>query len=193
MTRVVCLLGSPRNRGNSDILAHRFCAAAKECGAQTRTHSLRDLRFQGYTEYHHPDKRFDADDDMVPVLADVEAADILVIATPIYFDNICGLMKLALDRFYAFLVPDYMTSPTPSRLGKERTLVFIQTQGEGEGAYADVLAGYGKAFDKLGFSRRHVIRACNAIEVGDVLHDPKVLEKTDRLAKRLAGSVSEMT
>lgn len=185
MKSIVCLLGSPRNAGNSDLLAGRFCAAAEIHGARTQTHSLRDLRFQGYTEGNGHMTEYGPDDDLGPVLADVEGADVLVLATPIYFCNISGLTKLALDRFFSFLVPDYLTAEVPSKLGRDKTLVFVQTQGESEDMYADVMEQYAPAFEKLGFTRRYLLRACNVRDLGDIAVHAKVLAEADLLAKRI--------
>ncbi|WP_317056529.1 flavodoxin family protein [Roseovarius rhodophyticola] len=185
MTDIVCLLGSPRKAGNSDLLAERFCAAAEVHGAQTQTHSLRDLRFQGYTEANGHMNEYGPDDDLGPVLADVEGADVLVLATPIYFCNISGLTKLALDRFFAFLVPDYLTAEIPSKLGRDKTLVFVQTQGESEDHYTDILEQYAPAFDKLGFTHRYLLRACNVRGFGDITRHTEALMEADLLARRI--------
>ena len=185
MTRVVCLLGSPREGGNSDQLAGRFCAAAKMHGAQTRTHSLRDLRFQGYVDLNGAAGQFGSDDDLAPVLSDVEDADVLVLATPIYFCNVTGLMKQALDRFFAFFVSDYLTADVPSRLGTNRTLVLAQTQGEVADKYETLLEDYSPAFDKLGFTNRYLLRAAEVREPSDIFTRTDVLEEADLLARRI--------
>lgn len=189
MTRLVCLLGSPRKDGNSDLLAQRFCNAAKAEGATVRTHSLRDLRFQGCMNLHFckiGGESCGLDDDMLPVLADLSEADVLVIATPVYFCNVSGLMKQAMDRFYSFLKPDYLTAEEPSRLGRGKRLILLQTQGEPEDQCRDLLAGYAPALDRLGFDRRDTLRACEVRAPGDVLRQKDLMQQTDALAREVA-------
>lgn len=189
MTRIVCLLGSPRKGGNSDLLAKRFCNTAKAEGAAVRTHSLRDLRFQGCMNVLFckiGGERCGLDDDMLPVLADLSEADVLVISTPVYFCNMTGLMKQAIDRFFSFLKPDYQTAAEPSRLGRGKRLILLQTQSEAEDHCTDLLAGYAQALDQLGFERRDCLRACGMRSAGDVLRQRALMEETDALAREVA-------
>ncbi|WP_135502535.1 flavodoxin family protein [Roseovarius aestuariivivens] len=189
MTKLVCLLGSPREGGNSDTLARVFCDAAKAEGATVRTHSLRDLRFQGCMNVRFCKVGGDfcgLDDDMVPVLADLGEADVLVMATPVYFCNMTGLMKQAFDRFFSFLKPDYLTSDEPSRLGRGKRLVLIQTQGEDEAHYADLLAGYAPALEKLGFEKRDLLRACGVRDAKDVMNNAALLGQARELGRQVA-------
>lgn len=189
MTRVVCLLGSPRKDGNSDLLARRFCNTAKAEGATVRTHSLRDLRFQGCMNVNFCKIGGDScglDDDMLPVLSDLADADVLVAATPVYFCNVTGLMKQAIDRFYSFLKSDYLSAEIPSRLGRGRRFVLLQTQGEDEDAHGDLLAMYAPSLDMLGFDRRDTLRACGVRATGDVLRQKDLMARTDALAREVA-------
>ena len=184
MTRVVCLLGSPRAGGNSDLLAGRFCEAAAAAGAEVARHYLRDLRFSGYRGDGSAGSN-PREDDLTPVLADVQAADVVVLATPIYFCNMTGLLKQAFDRFFCFLKPDYLTNAVPTVLGRDKALVLVQAQGEGPERYGDLLDQYGPALDKLGFMRRDLVRACEVREPGEVMGDEDALERAGRLAEEL--------
>ena len=107
-------------------------------------------------------------------------------ATPIYFCNMSGLLKQALDRFFSFFVPDYVTAPVPSRLPAGMDFVLIQTQGEGAERYGDLLDQYGPALDKMGFANRHLIRAAGVRERGDVLQHLSALAQADQLARALS-------
>lgn len=184
MRRIVCLLGSPRPGGNSDLLAARFCQAAVAAGAEASTHALRDLRFSGYAGDGSAGPT-GPEDGLTPVLADIAGADVVVLATPIYFCNITGLLKQALDRFFRFLKPDYLTNPEPSVLGRGKALILVQVQGEGPERYGDLLDQYGPALDKLGFARRELIRSCGVRDAGEVTSDKAALRRAERLAEEL--------
>ena len=188
MTKITCLLGSPRAQGNSDLLAKRFCDAAQAAGATIDTFALRDLSFQGCTGLRHCKGGGDScgmADDLAPVLASVARADIVLVASPIYFCNISGLLKQAIDRFFSYFVPDYVIATEPSRLGRHKAFVLVQTQGEGAERYGDLLDQYAPALDKLGFENRHLIRACGVREVGDILQQTDILHQVDVLAQSL--------
>ncbi|MDZ7711206.1 MAG: NAD(P)H-dependent oxidoreductase [Roseovarius sp.] len=177
--RIVCLLGSPRPHGNSDQLAAEFCRVAENAGATVETHALRDMTFQGY------DSKGERTDDLTPVLHSIEKAEIVVMATPIYFCDMTGLLKQAFDRFFEFFVPDYVTAQEPSRLGRSKALVLLQVQGEGPGRYGNLLGHYGPALDKLGFMRREMVRACGVREPDDIRQQTDCLEEAGQLARSM--------
>lgn len=177
---IVVLRGSPRANGNSDKLADRFCEVA--IGAQSMLHdyALRDLEFLPFGEVAD-----DHQDQLSPALNDIYQADIIVLTTPIYFCNMSGLLKGAIDRFFGFLKSDYLTNPAPSKLPSGKQLVLLQTQGEGEERYGALLEQYGPGLDKLGLNERHLVRACGVREPDDVLAHPTALQQVEQLAKRL--------
>ena len=185
-TRAVCLLGSPRPGGNSDLLAERFCDALEAHGAAVKTHTLRDLRFQGYVadaERHKDERLGEHHDDFEEVLSDVRRSQIVVLATPVYFCNMSGLLKQAFDRFYELL--EIQPGGKPKARAPDKTLVLIQTQGEDEARYGDLLQLYAPALDILGFAQRELVRACGVREPGAVLQQSEVLRQADLLARSL--------
>ena len=44
--RIICLLGSPRVKGNSAALAKRFCETAEKLGAKIQTFELNKLNYR---------------------------------------------------------------------------------------------------------------------------------------------------
>lgn len=180
---IVVLRGSPRASGNSDQLADRFCETAIEAHAELHDYALRDLEFSPFGEVAD-----DHQDQLSPALNDIVGADIIVLTTPIYFCNMSGLLKGALDRFFGFLKSDYLTNPEPSKLPRGKHLVLLQTQGEGEERYDALLEQYGPGLDKLGLNERHLVRACGVREPGDIQAHPTALQDVEALAKRLTAS-----
>lgn len=190
--RIVCLLGSPRAGGNSDSLAGAFLDAAEQNGAEVSRHALRDLRFDGPTGMKpSAEGDYGVEDDMAGVLDDVVSADVIVFATPIYFCNMTGLMKQAFDRFFSFFVPDYAISDEPSWLGKGKSFVLIQVQGEGPERYTDLLDQYAPALDTLGLHERSLIRACGVRDPGDVMMAHEALQEAAERGRALANRVVE--
>lgn len=190
MKRVVCLLGSPREGGNSDALAGVFCEEARYQGAQVAQFALRDLRFQGCMNVMACKTGGDEcglHDDLNPVLSLVQTADVVVMATPIYFCNVSGLLKQSLDRFFSFFVPHYVTADEPSRMGAGKVFVLVQTQGEGAERYGGLLEQYGPALDKLGFARRELIRAAGVRDIGDAMAAEDVVQHARELARDITG------
>ena len=182
--KVVVLRGSPRADGNSDKMADAFANIAKQKGVAVTDIALRDLHFLpvGIVPEGHKD-------DLTPVVANIKDAQIVVLSSPIYFCAISGLLKGALDRFFAFLKPDYLTNPQPSNLTAGKRFVLLQAQGEGEDRYGDTLTDFAPALDKLGFADRYLVRACNVREPTDLDKRTDVLDEIAALANRLVDDI----
>jgi multimeric flavodoxin WrbA len=160
---IVCLLGSPRPRGNSATIADRFLKTAAQCGAVTHTFELNRLTYRGCQGCYACKKTLDRcvlEDDLTVVLAAVQEADTLVLATPVYYGDVTGQLKCFIDRTFSYLVPDYTTNPQPSRLSPKK-LVFIITQGQpDEAQFADIFPRYERFLSWLGFTECRLVRAC---------------------------------
>ena len=187
--KVVCLLGSPRSRGNSTSVAKRFCESAEKSGADTNTFHLNKLKFRGCQACMTCKRKLERcvlEDDLAEVLEAVRGADVLVMATPVYYGEVSSQLKAFVDRTFSYLVPDYTTNPNPSRLQPNKKLVFIQTQGQpDENQFADVFPRYEYFFKWYGFDNNHLIRACGVMDKGDVENRPDVIELAERTAEKL--------
>ena len=189
----LCLLGSPRRRCNSDVLAARFMDQATHLGAPTQTFALSELNYNGCQNLFRCKTDLDhcaQNDDLTPVLNAVAQAQVLVLASPVYFTSITGQLKLAIDRFFSFFVPDYPTAQKKTRLTQGRHLVFLQTQGEPEDKYPDLMDSFSASFNNLGFDTHHLVRASGVRNPGDVHSGSAILKDCDAIAAKIYASPS---
>jgi multimeric flavodoxin WrbA len=186
---IVCLLGSPRQKGNSATVAGRFCDKARERGANVTTFVLNRLKYRGCQGCMMCKTKLDRcvlEDDLAEVLDAVRGADVLVMATPIYFGEVSSQLKGFIDRTFSYFVPDYATNPKPSRLPPGKKLVFVQTQGQpDERLYADVYPRYEYFFRWSGFKDNHLIRACGLYGQKDVVGREDVMKLAVETAERI--------
>lgn len=176
--KTVCLLGSARRDGNSDTLANEFLQQARTHGAPVEKFALSDMQYSGCKNLFHCKTGLDhcgQMDDLTPVLAAISQAQVLVLASPVYFTSVTGQLKLAIDRFFSFFVPNYPTAAQKSRLSADRHLVFLQTQGEPTDRYEDLMKSFSASFNGLGFDKQHLIRACGVRNPGDIGSDASCL------------------
>ena len=181
----VCLLGSPRRGGNSDRLAEHFLRHANDLGAPVETFALSELQYSGCKNLFRCKADLDhcgLHDDLTPVLSAISRAEVLVLASPVYFTSVSGQLKLAMDRFFSFFVPDYPNATNKSRLSAGRHVVLLQTQGEPETRYAELLESFSASFTGLGFDKRHLVRACGVRQPGDVDQRASTLAKCHETA-----------
>lgn len=98
--QVLILSSSPRRGGNSDTLADRFLQGAHDAGYQAEKIFLRDQKIGYCTGCYACEKtgRCAQKDDMADILLKLVAADVIVMATPVYFYTMSAQMKTLIDR-----------------------------------------------------------------------------------------------
>ncbi len=101
---LVAIYGSPRKKGNTDLMADAFIEGASS-SAEVRTERIyvRDLDISGCLGCGHCDEagRCVQKDDMEKVYPLLDSADRVVMASPIYFYGLPGQLKLLVDRSQA--------------------------------------------------------------------------------------------
>lgn len=103
--KVLAINGSPRKNGNTAALLKQAMDGAKSQGAETRRIDLYSMNCKGCISCFYC-KRKDKPhgicavrDDLTPILAELKETDILLLGSPIYYDNITSGMVAFLERF----------------------------------------------------------------------------------------------
>jgi multimeric flavodoxin WrbA len=98
---ILVLSSSPRKGGNSDVLCDRFVSGAQEAGHNVEKIFLKDKTINyctGCGTCFNGTKACSQTDDMAEILDKMIAADVIVMATPVYFYTMCAQMKTLIDR-----------------------------------------------------------------------------------------------
>ena len=102
--KVLVLSASPRRNGNSDILCDQFIKGASEVGHNAEKIYLGDKKIN-YCIACDGCRRNDGvcvhKDDMADILEKMIQADVIVMATPVYFYTMDAQMKTLIDRTVA--------------------------------------------------------------------------------------------
>lgn len=103
MSKITVFLSSPRKEGNSDKLASAFIEGAKSSNNEVNIFVIRDSHINGclgceYCYEHHGECA--QKDDMQNVYKLLEETDIIVFATPIYYQGFPSQLKAVVDRLY---------------------------------------------------------------------------------------------
>ena len=101
--KVLGIYGSPRKGGNSDQLLDKALEGARSAGAETKAVYARDLKMCGCLECGGCDKtgKCVVEDDMQSVYPLLEEADIIFLASPIFFYGLTAQAKALIDRSQA--------------------------------------------------------------------------------------------
>jgi multimeric flavodoxin WrbA len=99
--KVLVLSSSPRRKGNSELLCDQFIKGAREAGHQVEKVNLKYKKInycKGCGTCVDKPGTCTQKDDMAEILAGMIEADVIVMATPVYFYTMCGQMKTLIDR-----------------------------------------------------------------------------------------------
>ena len=97
--KVVAVIGSPRRRGNTATLVDAALEELERSGCDCTRIVLADKRIEFCSGHVYCGERAcPHDDDMAGILEQVYCADGLLLATPIYYENVSGQMKTFMDR-----------------------------------------------------------------------------------------------
>ncbi len=109
MSKVLVITTSLRAKSNSDILADRLIAGAKDAGHEVEQIGLKgkEIGFCKGCLACQKTQRCVLKDGASEIAEKVKNADTLVFVTPIYYYEMCGQMKTLLDRMNPLFPSDY--------------------------------------------------------------------------------------
>lgn len=163
--KILILSGSPRKGGNSDCLCDEFARGAQEAG-----HTVEKIRVAeqhiGFCRACYACKESGVcvqKDDMARVLQKMIDADVLVLASPVYFYSIDAQLKAVIDRTVARWLEV-----------RDKEFYYIVTAADEEQASAETtlacLRGYADCVE--GARERGVLCGMGVYEKGAILSHP---------------------
>lgn len=168
--KVLILSSSPRRGGNSDTLCEEFMRGAEENGNQVEKLRLSELKIDACSACYGCKKlgRCVKQDDMEMVLSKMREADVIVLATPVYFYTMCAQMKTMIDR----------TLGGAQRPGLEnKDFYLIATAADGRAAMERTIDGLRGYLECLpGAREMGVIYGAGAWQLGDIEGNPAMKE-----------------
>ncbi len=181
--KVVGLIGSPRVDGNTTKLVNAILEGAAENGAETKVYNLSKLDInpcKGCMTCKVEGKCV-IDDDMQHLYDEVQAADAVVLGSPLYMWEVTAQTKLFIDRLVAFIKPDFST-----RIRLPKKIVLAYTQGNPDPntfkQYFDYMEGL---FSFIQLDVQGSIVAAGTRMPDDILQQPEILERAKEIGKGL--------
>ncbi len=187
--KMVALCGSPRKGGNTELLLEEFLKGAQGSGAIVEKFKLSDYCITPCRECLtcYRDGQCVIADDMQQIYPRLLEADLLVLASPIFFYGVTGWSKAMIDRCQALWARKYILhDPSLGKEGRRRRGFFISvggTKGEKmfEGAILTVKYFY-DAFN-VKYAGELLFRGVDA--KGDILKLPQALPEALAAGKKL--------
>ena len=174
---ILVITGSPRRRGNSDVMCDHFTR-----GAQGRGHIV--SRFDAAADPVHGCKACDAcwskgtacvfNDGFTRLAPMLEQADAMVLASPLYWFGLSAQLKGAFDKVYSYMSPRRKTALEI----KEAALLIC---GEGDPVhFTGAVETYKHICEYLEWKDRGIVVAPHVNKKGDILGN-KALNEAEKL------------
>jgi len=184
--RVLIVKTSPRKRGNSTLLAEQVAAGAKAAGAEVESVTVAGMDI-------HPCDACEAckgtedgvciiGDDMQALYPKVRQADVIVIATPVYWFTMSAQAKLFIDRWYALIDTARGNLLTPKKFA------FVLAYGDSDPFTSGGINAIRSFQDMCRYLEAEIVGFVygTAFKEGEVQNNADLLQDAYRLGQKLA-------
>lgn len=185
MSKKICILnGSPHENGNTKELINNFMKGTETAGHEVICFDLQKMNIHGCLGCCKGGKNRESPcvqkDDMSKIYPVYEKADIVVLASPMYYWGISGQLKCAFDRLFAVaeLNSNYENP-------KKDCILLMAAEGDTENNFAPVKAFYEGLTSHLGWKNLGIVYAGGNMEEGAILNKPDQLKKAEELGKSI--------
>jgi multimeric flavodoxin WrbA len=188
--KVLIISGSPKKNGNTDMLINWFKQGAEAKGADVNIIRASFLKTKGNgcnsCRICQTRKEYGCviQDDVSPVLLQMAEADVVVLATPLYFFSASAQLKTVVDRMFSLYKWDNAADTMETVLAG-KTLVLLASAYEDAGlkeleAPFRITAEYTKM-------KFHSLLVPNAGVSGEIIKLKDIQEKAAALGEKVVG------
>lgn len=178
--KIIVLNGSPRKNGNTSALVKAFREGAESAGHSVTEFWLEGMNINGCRGCcaggKNPESPCVQKDDMAQIYLAYKEADVVVLASPLYYWTISGQLKCAFDRLFAVAECD----PSYTNPRKESALLMA---AEGNG-FEETVYWYDRLMGHIGWKDCGKVLCGGVMAVGDIEGKPELEE-----ARRLGASI----
>ena len=178
--KIVVLNGSPRMKGNTAALIREFTKGAEEAGHQVFRFDLQKMDIHPclgcYQGGKDPDSPCVQKDGMLDIYPHYKQADVVVLASPLYYWTVSGQLKCAFDRLFA------VAECNPNYANPQKECVLLMA-AEGNG-FEETVYWYDRLMVHLGWTDLGKVLCGGVTAVGDIEGNPK-LEEARQLGRSL--------
>lgn len=181
--KIVAILASPHVHGNGAAALDRVLEGAAENGAECIKYELCRLRIQNCSGCRNCVENGGVcvlKDDFTQIYETIKTADIVILSSPIYINQVNGFLKTFLDRCYP--LTDKYHKP---RFGKRKVIMLCTYGAPIPFVFSKYIKSTGKSLKAMGLiSRKNIIiHGCTTID--RVKNDAKLQAKLKAIGMKL--------
>jgi len=175
--RVLGILGSPRRGGNSEILLDKALEGAG--GLDTEKIVLNELKFSPCQECGGCAKSGNCiiDDEMQLVYKKIDEADIVILASPVFFGSLPAQVKAMVDRYQCRWVSRYVLKRERYIKGKKKGLLILVSASERDKFFKNAESIVKNFFAVAGIEFKGNLYCPNIDDKGKILGEPDYLRR----------------
>jgi len=193
--KVLGIFGSPRRGGNTETLLEEALKGAEKEGAHVERLYLGDVTITPCKECHGCDDtgKCIVLDDMGKIYPKLLEADVVILASPIFFYGVTAWAKALIDRSQALWARKYLLKdPSLGREGKKRKGFFISVGAtKGPRVFDGAILTVKYFFDVLNaeYAGELVFRGVEA--KGDIFKHPEALQQALEAGRKLVSDLKK--
>jgi multimeric flavodoxin WrbA len=172
--RIVVINGSLRVNGNTDVIIKSLLNGAENTDVTMRQFLLRDIKIKsciGCYSCYEKDK-CSIKDDMQAIHHELQRSDLIILASPMYWWGVTGLMKTFIDRLYLYY---------PKRNGhlvSGKKLIFIIPMNVNEKQHGR--EAYLSEIEPIQMTTKYIFKRLG-IQILDIIFYPGIRNKEDAI------------
>jgi len=184
--KVLVLLGSPRKKGNSAILADKIAEGAKSAGARVETLFIHGMKISPckscYACQKPNSKGCSIKDDMQTVYKKLREADAWVIASPVYWFTMSAQTKLWMDRCFALL-------PYAKEAFADKRIAIAMSYGDNDPFKSGCVNALRTFQDAYGYVQACIIGMVygSAMDAGEIEKNEALMKEAEELGAQLVS------
>jgi multimeric flavodoxin WrbA len=157
--KIIGFTGSPHKNGDTAWVVEQIIEGAKQGGVETVSFSASSMGIkpcQGCFGCKKGDDGCVIKDDMQEIYAELENADVLIFASPIYMGQMTAQAKAFMDRLFSVTSPRF--SPYYKEQDRKKKLLLVFTQGNPDETKFQAYFDYTKQmFEMLNYDVEDVV------------------------------------
>ena len=185
--RVLGIMGSPRIKGNTDLLLDEALKATQSQGAEVEKIIVDKLNIAPCREYYGclSDGNCVIRDDMVGIYPKLLEADVVIVASPMFFYGLTSQLKALIDRSQALWARKYVLKQNLPCEGRKGAFIAVGAT-KGQKLFDGSIYTVKYFFQAIGVEYAEELLVRGVDKKGEIIKHPSALKDAFDLGSRIA-------
>ncbi len=186
--RILGIMGSPRIKGNTDILLDEALRGAKSMGSEVEKLVVDKLKISPCREYYGclNDGNCVIRDEMDSVYTRLLEVEGVIVASPMFFYGLTGQVKAFIDRCQALWVRKYVLKQGPPDTVRKGAFIAVGAT-RGEKLFEGSIMTVRYFFQAINVEYTDELLVRGVDKKGEIMEHPDILSKAFELGRRMVA------